>query len=281
MALETQEVLWQEVECSTTEPQSDDGIVDPLELLRGIKNKKHSLDAGDDACTTKKPARSNTTNLTHLGLALLSLAASAPSENDRGTGNYGAQITSSAARRDINLSAAVHESCIESEKHDDMVLTRAEVPPRARRVLLRAHDPAVEALRRARGSAWKGGGFVQWMGTSMGRAGGAGRRRNAARGACNHYCFPHKQRQPAAPVLSALSPPAHAPEPRPSGTHAHGPAHSHVRALPCAAALAVPPRTVVRDVWCAHAVGHEKRKADMSMTVMCRLVLLAHEKSVL
>ncbi|KAF8505193.1 hypothetical protein JB92DRAFT_2966083 [Gautieria morchelliformis] len=58
MALETREALWHEVECSTTEPESDDRIVDPHELLRGINNKKHSLDAGDDARATKKPARS-------------------------------------------------------------------------------------------------------------------------------------------------------------------------------------------------------------------------------
>ncbi|KAF8508171.1 hypothetical protein JB92DRAFT_2832489 [Gautieria morchelliformis] len=128
MALETQEALWQEVEGSTTEPESDDGIVDPHELLRGINNKKHSLDAGDDARATKKPARSNTTSShyscipitdpTHLGLALLSLAASAPPENSRGAGNYSAQITrpshalnqmttNSAARRDIELRGAV------------------------------------------------------------------------------------------------------------------------------------------------------------------------------
>ncbi|KAF8523227.1 hypothetical protein JB92DRAFT_3110203 [Gautieria morchelliformis] len=110
MALETREALWQEVEGSTTEPESDDGIVDPHELLRGINNKKHSLDAGDDARAAKKPARSNTTT------------ASAPPENDRGAGNYSAQITrdgpscplnqittNSAARRDIDLSAAVQE----------------------------------------------------------------------------------------------------------------------------------------------------------------------------
>ncbi|KAF8523419.1 hypothetical protein JB92DRAFT_2827353 [Gautieria morchelliformis] len=132
MALETREALWQEVEGSTTEPKSDDGIVDPHELLCGINNKKHSLDAGDDARAAKKPARSNITSshyscipirdLTHLGLALLSLAASAPPENDRGAGNYSAQITRDgpshplnqittnlAARRDIDLSAAVQE----------------------------------------------------------------------------------------------------------------------------------------------------------------------------
>ncbi|KAF8509186.1 hypothetical protein JB92DRAFT_3097787 [Gautieria morchelliformis] len=32
-------------------------------------------------------------------------------------------------------------------------------------------DPAVEALRRASGSAWKGGGCVQWTGMSMGKSG--------------------------------------------------------------------------------------------------------------
>ncbi|KAF8521019.1 hypothetical protein JB92DRAFT_2827985 [Gautieria morchelliformis] len=141
-------------------------------------------------------------------------------------------------------------------------------------------DPAVEALRRASGSVWKGRGCVQWTGTSIGEsrrdggekkgckrrykiltdcvsgtgedadsidsgAAGAGPSMSEAGG--NRDCFRHKQRQHAAPVLSVLSPWAHEPEPGPGGAHAHGPTPARARALPCAvAALAVPPRTVIR-----------------------------------
>ncbi|KAF8496598.1 hypothetical protein JB92DRAFT_3126107 [Gautieria morchelliformis] len=155
MALETREALWQEVEGSTTEPESDDGIVDPHELLRGINNKKHSLDAGDDARAAKKSACSNTTSshyscipmrdLTHLGLALLSLAASAPPENDLGAGNYSAQITrdgpsrplnqittNSAARRDIDLKGLSdgHEGNHQVERRSHAI--QSQLPQRGR-----------------------------------------------------------------------------------------------------------------------------------------------------
>ncbi|KAF8532249.1 hypothetical protein JB92DRAFT_2824544 [Gautieria morchelliformis] len=228
MALETREALWQEVEGLTTESESDDGIVDPHELLRGIKNKKHSLDAGDDARTTKKPARSNTTS------------ASAPPDNDRGTGNYGAQITSSAARRDIDLSAAVHESCYH------LVHGVCCFVPR---------DPAVEVLRRARGNAWKGGGCVQWTGTSMGESGRGGEEKKCCERRYKNFNGLREWNlnglQPLllpAQAAAARGPcAAHAPEPGPGGAHAHGPAHSHARALPCAVATL----------------------ADMSMSEMC------------
>ncbi|KAF8524784.1 hypothetical protein JB92DRAFT_2826977 [Gautieria morchelliformis] len=133
------------------------------------------------------------------------------------------------------------------------------------------HGPVVEALRRASGSAWKGRGCVQWTGTSMGESRRGGEEKKGCerrykiltdcvqqvqdpphqRPGGNRNCFPHKQRQHAAPVLSTLSPWAHAPEPGHGGAHAHSPTHARTRALPCAvAALAIPPRTVVRGRVC-------------------------------
>ncbi|KAF8484331.1 hypothetical protein JB92DRAFT_2836990 [Gautieria morchelliformis] len=139
-------------------------------------------------------------------------------------------------------------------------------------------DSVVEALRRVSGSMWKGGGCVQWTGTSMGESGRGGEEKKCCERwykilmdctsgnsmACNHNCFPHKQRQPAAPVLSTLSPRAHAPEPGPGGTHAHG-LHIHAPApFPVPSPLLPFPHAP----WFV-TCGHEKRKADMSMAMMC------------
>ncbi|KAF8477869.1 hypothetical protein JB92DRAFT_2838095 [Gautieria morchelliformis] len=166
-------------------------------------------------------------------------------------------------------------------------------------------DPAVEALRRASGGTWKGRGCVQWTGTSMGESRRGGEEK---KGCERRYKILTDCMSGTGEDADSIDSGAAGAGPSTSEARWEPrllPAQAAAACCPCAVrAVAVGtctrtrtrwrtrtrPRTCTRPrpslrrrrsgrspahrgswraVWCVRAAGHEKRKADMSMTVMC------------